>query len=51
MTQKESHEADFHEAIEQLYLCIAIQSLVTAVIVVILIVVTCYLFGMRDKEN
>ena len=49
--QKDHHIEDLHDTIKQLYRCIAIQAIIAALIVIALVVVTCYLLGIRDEEK
>ena len=49
--QKDRHIEELHETIKQLYRCIVIQAIVAALIVIALVVVTCYLLGIRDEEK
>ena len=44
IAQKDIHIADLQR-------CIAIQAIIAAVIVIALVVVTCYLLGVRDEER
>ena len=44
IAQKDIHIADLQR-------CIAIQAIIAAVIVIALVVVTCYLLGVRDEEK